>query len=346
MNNQEILTRVIDALRPYEAIEKARDSRDVNAWSVASDMHERLAALRDDLATQVRMDIATNAGSGNAAKTLRAFLKAQKNDMRESLRYPWIDADGRECYCDGFRCFRLNNPLRLVERPDDAGTPMDLGRIYPDSLAGWKALDMPTIAEIKAHIALQKANGVARRDVLWRFGPNLPTVNATYLLDAAMVFPDADKLYWNTIITPLVIGGRDGDGLILPVRTKGATQPEAASDEERQAREAYDAKVEANRQEAVERTRAICEAHDREHEANKAMDEAAARWKTLEAGVKNAKNETLRAGLMEQLADAKRAFAKAELQRHAARLEYDPDTYMDAEHFEIIAKMLYGDNAA
>ena len=329
MNTQEILTRL------NEACKRCVDKGD--------------AALFEDLARelreQIRLEIACNAGSGNAAKTLRAFLKAQKNDMRESLRYPWIDADGRECYCDGFRCFRLNNPLRLVERPENAGTPVDLGRIYPDSLAGWKELPMPTIAEIKAHIALQKANGVARRDVLWRFGEGKPTVCAVYLLDAAMVFPDADKLFWNTIVTPLVIGGRDGDGLILPVRTKGATQPKPASDEERQARDAYDAKQEANRQEYVERGRAICRAHDREEAANKAMNEAAARWKTLEAGVKNAKNETLRAGLMEQLADAKRAFAKAELQRHAARLEYDPDTYMDAEQFEIIAKMLYGDAA-
>lgn len=330
MNTQEILTRI------NEACKRCVDKGD--------------AALFEDIARelreQLRMEIASNAGCGNAAKTLRAFLKAQKNDAREGLRYPWIDGQGRECYCDGFRCFRLNNPLRLVERPDDAGTPVDLGRIYPDSLTGWKELPMPTIAEIKTHIALQKANGVERRAVLWRFGEGKPTVNAVYLLDAAMVFPDADRLYWNTIITPLVIGGRDGDGLILPVRMKGATQPEAASDEERRAREAYDAKVEANRKEIDERCKAIRDAHDRENEASKAMDEAAARCKTLEKGVKNASNETLRAGLTEQLNDARREFARASLRRHAAILEYDPNASMDAEQFEVIAKMLYGDNAA
>ena len=140
MNNQDILTRVIDALRPFEAIEKARDSRDVNAWSVATDMRDRLAAIRDDLAAQIRMDIATNAGRGNAAKTIRAFLKAVGKDPRESLHYPWIDEQGRECYCDGFRAFRLNNPLGLVKRPDDAGETINLAKIYPDILAGWKEL--------------------------------------------------------------------------------------------------------------------------------------------------------------------------------------------------------------
>lgn len=343
MNNQEILTRVIDALRPFEAIEKARDSRDVNAWSVATDMHDRLAALRADLEAQIRMDIASNAGRGNAAKTIRAFLKAVQKDARESLHYPWIDADGRECYCDGYRAFRLNNPLRLVERPDNAGETIDLARIYPDSLDGWKTVPMPTIAEIKAHIALQKANGAK---LLWRFGPGKPTVSAKYLLDAATVFPDAEQMFWNKLVTPMVIRGRDGDGLILPVRVSGETEQEPASDEERKAVADYEAKQEANRQEAAERTQAICKAHDKEHEANMAMDQAAARWKTLEEGVKNASNDNLKSGLMDQLADAKREYAKAAIKRHQAILEYDPEVYMNADQFEFLAKMLYGINAA
>ena len=343
MNNQDILTRVIDALRPFEAIEKARDSRDVNAWSVATDMRDRLAALRDDLAAQIRMDIATNAGRGNAAKTIRAFLKAVGKDPRESLHYPWIDEQGRECYCDGFRAFRLNNPLGLVKRPDDAGETINLAKIYPDSLAGWKELPMPTIAEIKTHIALSKANGAK---LLWRFGPGKPTVNAHYLLDAAMVFPDADKIFWNTLVSPMMIQSRDGDGLILPVRVAGETQQEPASDEERKAVADYEAKQEANRQEIKERTKAICEAHNREHEANVAMDQAVARWKTLEAGVKNASNDALKSGLMEQMANAQREYAKAAFKRHQAILDYDPEVYISADQFEFLVKLLYGINAA
>lgn len=346
MNNQEILTRVIDAIRPYEAIEKARDSRDVNPWSVACDMHERLAALRDDLQAQIRWDIARNAGNGNAARTIRAFLKAVKKDARESLHYPWIDSEGRECYCDGYRAFRLNNPLRLVERPENAGETINLARIYPDSLAGWKELPMPTIAEIKTHIALAKANGSDRRSALWRFGPGKPTVRADYLLDAATVFPDAEKIFWNTLVSPLMIQGRDGDGLILPIRVKDEVQPEPASDDERKAIEAYDAKVEANREAAKERTQAICKAHDKEHEANVEMDQAAARCKVLEEGVKNASNEVLKSGLMEQLAGARREYALATLKRHAAILEYDPTEYISAEQFEFLAQMMYDDNAA
>ena len=330
MNTQEILTRLNEACKLCE-----------NKHDAA--LFEELAR---ELREQLRTEIARNAGNGNATKTLRAFLKAQKNDARESLRYPWIDDQGRECYCDGYRAFRMNNPLRLVECPKNAGKTIDLGRIYPDSLTGWKELTMPTIAEIKEHIALQRANGVQRRAVLWRFGPNRPTVSAVYLLDAAMVFPDADRIFWNTIVTPLVIGGRDGDGLILPVRVKGETQPEPANDEERKAREAYDAKQEAIRREELERAKAICEAHDREHAANLQMDQAAARCQVLEKGVKNASNDNLRDGLMDQLTDARREFARASIERHAAILEYDPDVSMDVEQFETLMKMLYGELAA
>ena len=330
MNTQEILTRL------NKACELCVDKFDAALFQ----------DLARDLREQLRMEIACNAGQGNAAKAIRAFLKAVKKDARESLHYPWIDSAGRECYCDGYRAFRLNNPLRLVERPDDAGKPIDLDGIYPDSLAGWKEVPMPTIAEIKTHIALQKSNGVDRRDILWRFGNGKPAVNANYLLDAAMIFPDAERLFWNTLVSPLVIASFDGDGLILPVRTKDAAQPEPASEDERKAIEAYDAKQEAQRQKAAERTRAICEAHNREHEANMAMDAAAARCKVLEDGVKNASNDNLKSGLMEQLADARRDFARASLQHHAAILEYDPEVYISVEQFEILAKMLYGVNAA
>ena len=343
MNNQDILTRVIDAIRPFEAIEKANDSRDVNPWSVAGEMHERLVALRDDLSAQIRMDIARNAGSGNAARIIKAFLKAAKKDPRESLRYPWIDGDGRECYCDGFRAFHLNNPLRLVDRPANAGEPIDLARIYPDSLDGWKELPMPTIAEIKTHIALIKANG---GKLIWRFGPGKPSVNARYLLDAATVFPDAERLYWNRLVTPMVIRGRDGDGLILPVRDADNVEQEPATDDERKAVEAYDAKVAANREADQQRVKAICEAHDREHAANVEMDQAAARCQALQKGIDNAKNETLRAGLMEQLADARRQFALAAFKRHAAILEYDSESWMSLEQFDLLVAMLYGDDAA
>jgi hypothetical protein len=187
---------------------------------------------------------------------------------------------------------------------------------------------------------------VQRDNILWRFGPGKPSVNAHYLLDAAMVFPDADKLFWNTLITPLMIQSQDGDGLILPVRVAGETQQEPASDEESKAVADYEAKQEANRQEIAERTKAICEAHNREHEANVAMDEAAARWKTLEEGVKNASNDALKSGLMEQLADAQREYAKAAFKRHQAILDYDPEVYINADQFEFLVKLLYGINAA
>lgn len=349
MNAQEILTRVIDAMTPYKAIEAANDSRDVNPWTVAGDMHKRLEALRADLEGQIRLQYAVNAGSGSVAKALRAFLKSVAKDARESLRYPWIDSEGRECYCDGYRAFRLNEPLRLVDRPDNAGHTIDLARIYPDSLDGWKELPMPTVGEIKAHIALQAANGTKRHAVIWSFGPGLPAVSANYLLDAAQVFPNADRLFWISLVKPLVIRADNGDGLILPIRVQGNAQAAPTSDDERKAAEAYSAKEEANRQAAaaeveakIRENDAIRKAHDREEDAAKAMRDAAGRCDVLRQGIANAANNILRGGLRDQLADAEREFAMAALKRHEAQLEYNPNAAMEQGTFEMIVKMLYG----
>ena len=140
--------------------------------------------------------------------------------------------------------------------------------------------------------------------------------------------------------------GIDGTMWTFSFTLSDDVEPEPANQAERKAIEAYDAKVAANQEEQKRLARAVCEAHDMECAANDAMNQAAARCETLEAGVKNAKNENLRAGLMEQLAGARREYALAALKRHSARLLYDPTASMSIENLETLVKMLYGDHAA
>lgn len=227
MTTQELLTRVNDAIRPYQAIINAQDSRDVNAWAVASDMHERLLAIQADLEAKLRYEIAGKSGNLDATRTITAMLKASKKDnTRESLHYAWVDKHGNQCVCDGFRAFRLVDHLELEPRPDNAGEPIDLDKIFPAIRgAEWAKTELPGIDEVRTFIALKRTEWTGKRKdftCVWDFGEGKPAVNAQYLLDLLVVLPDATELFYRPgkgLVGVMVVRGERGEAVLLPVRT-------------------------------------------------------------------------------------------------------------------------------
>lgn len=249
MTTQEILARVHDALAPYAVIANAQDSRSYNAECVAHEMHERLRILAADLEDQTRMEIAAKRGTLSAVKAVKGMMKnaAKRN---ETLGYAWVDADGRQCSCDGFRAYRLNadHHLPLEPRPEDAGEPIDLDKIFPRTPADNPAfaLALPTAQELNAHIAVKRAQWSGKRadfSCAWDFGHGKPQVNADYLLDVLAVMGDDVKAFaiprtgeMNAHCAIWFTSER-GDAMLLPIR-KGDDQQ---TDEERAAAKAEDA---------------------------------------------------------------------------------------------------------
>lgn len=232
----------------------------VNEILALSDAHtlvrSALEKLAADLADQVRVEAAASRGVGNAAAVIRRMLNdTKKNDGRRQLHYAWLDAEGRQCTCDGFRAFRLNEPLSLEPRPDDAGDGIDLDKIVPVVTADTHdALPMPSYADVKAHIALERAANGRKSTVLWDFGPGRPVVDAALLADLIAVLPDAAEIHVKRgpsgIISPLYAKSARGDALLLPTnpinRAERAARAEAAQ-RIREAAEmlrAYAAKIE------------------------------------------------------------------------------------------------------
>lgn len=344
MKTEEILTRVNDAMKPFEVVEAANDSRDYSAESVMRDMHGKLRLLAADLEAQLRNEIAASKGAGNAQKILTAMLKAQQ-EKRPQLAYPWIDGKGRQCMCDGYRAYRLKNHLPLPERPENVGKGVDLDRIIPSSLAGWKTLPMPSANELKAFIATERAKigrPSSRKNFapIWDFGPNAPAANALYLLDAATVFPSADKLFWNTLVSPLIITCDEGDGAVLPLRIEGKVQPAPQSDAEREAIERENAQRERNRIEAQARND-IHKAHAEYAAACEAMAKAQDRQNELRKKAKTVTDPAERNALARELVEAFEADGKARLRQFAARTVYQPDYAMEPFEVEALVKRLY-----
>ncbi len=208
MRTKEILTRVNEAISLINAPLR---------------LNAALESLVRDLESQVRSEIANSKGVGNALKTITTILAgAADNGKRPGLAYPWIDAEGRQCVCDGFVLFRLREHLPLPERPADVPDPPDVAKLFPADLSAYKTLPMPSAKELRAFIAVERAKHGRRRNdfaPVWSFGEGAPSVNALYLLYAATVFPNAAEIFWQAPLSAMYIACDEGDGIVLPIRT-------------------------------------------------------------------------------------------------------------------------------
>lgn len=246
MTTETTLARVNAALSALNAADSFSASREL----------QQLAA---DLEGQLRIDFAASKGTANATRTLTAILQASKKDRpyNAALHYAWTDAAGRQCVCDGFRAFRLAEALPLEPRPEDAGDPIKLDQIMPANIDGWQSFPLPSIADVKAFIAAERAKFTGKRkgfSPLWDFGRGLPSVNARYLIDLLAVFPDAAEAFvkpgYEAPMSAIYVRTERGDAMLLPVRDNAKAAQYAAA---RQAAEAEQYEKRQAEKDAIER---------------------------------------------------------------------------------------------
>ena len=222
MTTEEILTRV-NAARAALARDEAPGVE--------------LDRLAHDLAAQIRREAAASQGCMKAEKVISSLLKAVKKDRPGyiALHYAWIDAAGRQCVCDGYRAFRLVEPLPLEARPDCAGEPVKLETCMPSSSKGLKAVPLPAAHEVFSAIALQRAAYTGKRGGFcpeWDFGEGLPVVNAHYLLDLLTVLPDAVEAFVKpreAAVSGLYVTTAKGEGMIMPLKTEAKVKQYTAA---------------------------------------------------------------------------------------------------------------------
>lgn len=220
MKTETILTRV------YAIMELCKEDNPV--------INHELSNLANDLAAQVRMEYAASRGQSNAQRVIVSLLNAVKKEgaHRPALGYAWVDANGRQCVCDGYRAFRLTEALPLEERPDDVGDPMNLDKVFPN-LNDYATMPLPSMQEVKAHIALERAKYGRRysreASKVWDFGEYKPAVNSRYLLDLLTVLPDATEIYYKptNMCALLYAKSERGEALLCPVMTPKKKQQHA-----------------------------------------------------------------------------------------------------------------------
>ena len=199
-----------DGLSFYEKVTK-----DPELWLKSAYIGDVTAAL--EIWVMAKEEISKSKG-GSAYTILKKFIKGIP-DYRRDLCGAWLDSDGRQCVCDGYRAVRLNVPvdgLKQVETP----TPFDLAKVFPTETPPTH-LELPTTGELKQYIADPGSPRLSDGTVVYDFGPELPRVNAKYLKDMVDVFPDAEAFCDGTK-KPIVFISLKGDGLLLPIHKNTA----------------------------------------------------------------------------------------------------------------------------
>lgn len=202
-NSEKVLARIheILALTPYQMPSPLRD-------------------LAADVSAMVRADYASQKGVSSPLRALNALIKAcRKHTLREEFYYAWTDGKGRQCWTDGVIAFRLIDHLPLEPRPDHLRPePIDLDKIFPASFEGYTRLDLPSSKDVRAFIALQRAENGSREIPLWDFGFRRPLVDAKLLLDAMTVLPGATEIYFKSHLSPLFVRCAAGEAALYPCR--------------------------------------------------------------------------------------------------------------------------------
>lgn len=176
-----------------------------------------LEALASQVAEKVRYETAAEAGRAGVVRTISKML-ADAGKSREALGGTWKDAEGRQCMCDGYRAYRLLEPLPLPAIREGL-TPLALEKCFPPAsiVKTGKPLQLPDRKRLRAFIKLQRALYGRTVAPLWSFGDGLPATNAQYLLELLDLMPDA-RLYCKDTVSPLYAVSELGDAVLLPVR--------------------------------------------------------------------------------------------------------------------------------
>lgn len=148
---------------------------------------------------------------GNVYSAVKKFIKSIP-EHNSRFRGFWVDKDGRQCFCDGYRAVRLKNHIEGF----DSVEGMDLDSAWPDASAA-VPLELPTPGELKARIAEQKGMAHAFFD----FGEDKPLVDAKFLQSMMDILPGATAKFAG-VNKPIILECEDGDGILLPVHRKTA----------------------------------------------------------------------------------------------------------------------------
>ena len=187
----------------------------------------QLSALVIDLRETIATEEECKRGRAAPYAAAKRICKrtVDRNGYRPSTQGAWIDADGKQCLCDGMTGVRLNSPFKLTVAPEpECGERLDLDAVIRPIRLNSIALKSPSAAlraKIKSDRAEYKASGRSKYESFvstYNFGAGLPLVNAEYLLDLLELFPDCEIYAHDNPRYPIYFKSASGEAVLCPIR--------------------------------------------------------------------------------------------------------------------------------
>lgn len=188
----------------------------------------QLSALVIDLRAALAIEEERKRGRATPFAAAKRICKrtVDRNGHRPSTQGAWIDADGKQCLCDGMTGVRLNSPFKLTVAPEpECGERFGLDAVIRPIRLNSIALKRPAAADLRAKIKADRAEYKAQRRSKYEtfipkydFGGGLPLVNAKYLLDLIELFPDCEIYAHDNPRYPIYFKSAAGEAVLCPIR--------------------------------------------------------------------------------------------------------------------------------
>ena len=156
-------------------------------------------------------------GDEQAGKAAPALRRLVKSGTHEEWRGVFLDEQGRQIACDGFRAVRLNEPVKGIP---EVKPFFDFEKMVESRKGDRHDLATPEPGELRKEISRQRA--LKKKDPIWDFGEGLPAVNASYLLSMLTILPSATLFVCGGEASGVWFNSASGDGLLMPVHKKRA----------------------------------------------------------------------------------------------------------------------------
>lgn len=224
MTNEKRYQFACEMLRAYDAISdgamNAAEEVIANPHKWENAVFFPFYAAAAEMLIEARQGMDKNTTAAGTLSALKRIYKSCAASHRESLRGFFPSGD-RWALCDGYRFIRLNSKPESIPDAPPAPEYFNLDGCIPADARDAEPVELPTAAEIKAHIADRKA----KHGKKWRTNSDaaiqaLPGwwCNPEYLLDMIQALPGGVAYKPGGPFKPLYIESPDGDALLLPVR--------------------------------------------------------------------------------------------------------------------------------
>ena len=213
-----------DALSDSTIYNEARKAYDLIENEIAKQAKAEISKLKKLDITKIRQEVINNM----LKELLRNNAYAKSSVSRIST--PWYDNEGRVCATDRYRIFRFNPGVYpIVGEISHDADPELLNSVWnplPEKCT--EALDLPDLASLKRHIVIESATRHGYPIYKFPMASCATFVNAKYLLDLMLVFPEVYYLYREpgNPLSPLIAKGADGDAILLPINMKKEEEEE------------------------------------------------------------------------------------------------------------------------